>query len=184
MFCPPPLFAGGRGTFVDPEGREKPPRFADSVPLLVAPERGERSSCECILSDAPERTPVFGGRGTLLLREKPPRSPTPPCGRLFASFTVPRVLRSAPERIVASGGLGTFRPEPVEPNPPRPGPCASCCSGPLPPSLRPASGRLPPNDPGRPPSEPRLVDITGRENERCGGSAAERPAFTPNGFRA
>src|ERR1043165_8104770 len=107
MFPPPP-FDGGRGTFIDPEGREKPPRFADSVRSL--PARGDAGSWPRMLRSAPECIVASGGRGTLLLRENPPRSPIPPCGRLSASFTVPRILRSAPERIVASGGLGTLRP--------------------------------------------------------------------------
>ena len=170
------LFAGGRGTSKRPTERGESLRPFEPIPL----ERGFATSCcVCILRLAPECRVASGGRGTLLLRENPPRSPNPRCGRLSASFTVPRELRSAPERMVASGGLGTLRPGAIEPKPPRDGPWASCCSGPLPPSMRPASGRLPPNEPGRPPSGPRFVDITGRENERCGGSAAERPAFMP-----
>src|ERR1041385_1740201 len=118
MFWLPPLFAGGRGTFTDPEGREKPPRLVDSVLLSFPPDRGLPISCGvCILRLVPECNVASGGLGTLLLRENPPRSPIPPCGRLSASFTVPRELRSAPERIVASGGLGTLRPGAIEPNP-------------------------------------------------------------------
>src|SRR6185312_7049067 len=111
LFKPSFPLDGGCGTFVF-VGREKPPRSDGPAPLFIEPERGEPESCVCIFRFAPERMVASGGRGTL--REKPPRSPIPPSGRLFASFTgrepiVPRVLRSAPERSVASGGLGTFR---------------------------------------------------------------------------